>query len=368
MRLGIMTRSLPPEICGIGDHTVRFANALRDNGHDVILIAGRGAAEDSVSIIGDEWGRLALQQLLKRLDSMRLDHLVLQYTPLLFSQGDWRVDYAIEDFWRIVSTHLPTSLITHETYFRTWRHPPSLIRGMWQKLVLRKLARASGHVFSASEPLVEEMLDWGLGLPPVRLPIGTNIDVILTDDNLLRKHYMLVDSDIVLTLFGCGNNLRFMLRYFKILQESLRESRIAHAWLLLGGVPREILSPDARVLSPGWLSSESLSAHLQMSDIILMPHICGISAKRGTLMAAMGHGLPVIGTRGVMTDSFWNDVPGIELYDERAVEDFAEGVLTLCRDSDRRLAMGSWNVDYFRRQLTWAAIAAKFSITIRTQR
>lgn len=299
---------------------------------------------------------------------MRLDHLVLQYTPMLFSESDWRVDRAIVDFWHLVGARMPTSLIVHETYFRTWRHPPSLVRGASRKRVLKALAKASGHVFSASEPLVEEMSGWGLRQQPMRLPIGANIDVAPADRAVFRRSCGLSEDDIVLTLFGCANNLKLMPRHFQALEARLQESRIAHAWLLLGGVPRELLSPVVRVLSPGWLSPEALSAHLRMSDIFLMPHFCGISAKRGTLMAAMAHGLPVIGTRGVMTDRFWNDVPGVALFEERAVEDFAGGVAALCRDGGLRQSMGSQNADYFRANLTWPAIAAKFLNVIRPER
>jgi glycosyltransferase involved in cell wall biosynthesis len=105
-----------------------------------------------------------------------------------------------------------------------------------------------------------------------------------------------------------------------------------------------------------------------MSDIFLMPHFGGIGAKRGTLMSAMAHGLPVVGTRGVMTDPFWSDVPAVALFDEKAEEDFTEGVLALCRDGGLRQSMGSQNADYFRANLTWPTIAAKFLNAIRTER
>ena len=368
MHLGILTRSLPPHMCGLGGHSVCLANALRALEHDVLIIAGRGASGVGIRIIGDEWTRAALERLRQSLESSSLDHLVLQYTPAAFSEGDWRVCQAIADFWRMVGARVPTSLIVHETYFRSWRHPPSLVRGTWQKSVLGTLAKASGYVFSASAPLVEEMLGWGLMRPPVRLPIGSNIDVAPADRAILCRSYGLSEEDIVLTLFGCGKNLERMPRHFRIVESRLQESRIAHTWLLLGGVPRELLSPRARVLSPGWLSFEALSAHLRMSDIFLMPHFGGIGAKRGTLMSAMAHGLPVVGTRGVMTDPFWSDVPAVALFDEKAEEDFTEGVLALCRDGGLRQSMGSQNADYFRANLTWPTIAAKFLNAIRTER
>ncbi len=368
VRLGILTRSLPPHVCGIGDHTLCLANALRVMGHDVILFAGRGAAADDVRIVGDDWNPPALKRLIWDLGSMSIDHLVLQYTPLLFSEGQWQVDRAIAGFFRSASVRWPTSLIAHEAYFRHWRNPRSLLLGSLQKSSLRILAKTSGHVFSASEPLVEEMSRWNLRRPAVRLPIGANSDVSSSNRAELRRNYALIDNDIVLTLFGCRNNLLRMLRNFPILEGRLNKGGIPHAWLLLGGVPSEILSPRARIISPGWLSSTALSTHLQMSDIFLMPHFQGISAKRGTLMSAMAHGLPVVGTHGKMTDSFWSHIPGVALFEESAVEAFAEGVLALCHDGGRRLEMGGQNVGYFRKHLTWPAIARQFLSRIRPQR
>jgi glycosyltransferase involved in cell wall biosynthesis len=347
---------------------MRLAGALTATGTDVVSIAGRGAPANDVQIVGDEWDGPALERLMRRLDSMSLDHLVLQYTPLMFSEGRWQVDRAVADFWRAASARMPTSLIAHETYFRHWRQPPSLLLGSWQKSILRTLARASGHVFSASEPLVEEMSGWSLRQPAVRLPIGSNSDVALANRAELRRNYALVDNAIVLTLFGCRNNLSLMLRHLQILEDRLHKCGIAHAWLLLGGVPCEILSPRARIISPGWLSSTALSAHLQMSDIFLMPHFQGISAKRGTFMSAMAHGLPVVGTNGKMTDSFWRQIPGVALFEESAVDDFAEGVVALCRDGGLRLEMGSQNAQYFLAHLAWSNIAASFLSAIQRSR
>lgn len=345
-----------------------LANALRSQGHEALLIAGRGAPAVGTLVVGDEWTTSALERLLRVIESAKLDHLALQYTPTAFSGGDWRVDLALAKFWRNVSARMPTSLIAHETYYRTWSHPASFLLGTWHKFLLQNLAAASDRAYSASELLIEEMSRWGLRRSPVRLPLGSHIDVSPADRATLRRDYGLNDCDLVLTLFGCGHNLRRMPRHFAALESKLHVSGIAHVWLLLGGVPRELLSARARVLSPGWLSSETLSAHLQGSDIFLMPHLGGVSAKRSTLMAAMAHGLPVIGTRGEMTDPFWSHVRGVALFPEKAVEDFAERVVALCRDDVLRRSMGSQNLEYFGKHLTWRTIAAKFSNTIRLQR
>jgi hypothetical protein len=106
MHLGILTRSLPPHMCGLGGHSVCLANALRALEHDVLIIAGRGASGVGIRIIGDEWTRAALEQLRQSLESSSLDHLVLQFTPAAFSDGDWRVCQAIADFWRIVGARM----------------------------------------------------------------------------------------------------------------------------------------------------------------------------------------------------------------------------------------------------------------------
>ncbi len=253
-----------------------------------------------------------------------------------------------------------TSLIIHETYFRVWEYPPSWWRGTAQKYYLRELASASDFVFTASAPLVEELNTWSLGSKTNRLPIGSNFPYIPIDKTKFRNENRISSETIILLLFGGGAALRGMTSYVNALDAYLRRHRVTAAWLLLGGTPAGWFKLNLPILSPGRLSPENVSAWLQTADIFLMPHKPGLNAKRGTLAAALQHGLPVVGTRGPMTDSFWNAVSGVNLVQAGARLQFCDKVKQLCMDKNLRHLQGEANQRYYQNHLTWTRIAHDF--------
>jgi glycosyltransferase involved in cell wall biosynthesis len=56
------------------------------------------------------------------------------------------------------------------------------------------------------------------------------------------------------------------------------------------------LDIGARVHWTGFLNDAGVSEHLQASDLMVLPYRDGISLRRGTLMAALAHGRPILST------------------------------------------------------------------------
>ena len=65
--------------------------------------------------------------------------------------------------------------------------------------------------------------------------------------------------------------------------------------------PLEGLDPAVERCAPRYLGTE-IARRLAAADIF-SPLIDGVSTRRGTLMAALQHGLPIVGTAGPLTDS-----------------------------------------------------------------
>jgi len=285
-----------------------FSSTLKSLGRQVELFAGKGDSDENIHIIDDDWNELSFLKLLIQLEKARLDHVVLQFTPNMFASSEGKQNYHLVDFWRKCSRNWKTSLILHETYFRLWWYPPSWRKGGEQKRLLKMLIDSSHHIFSASQPLVEQIKGWSNKSKVYQLPIGSNFTLVPIDIKKWRDKYQIATTDIVLVLFGGGNSLKWLRGHVNAVDNLLYKNHIQTHWLLLGGIPIEWFRLKSPVILPGRLSETKISAWLQASDIFLVPHFFGLCAKRGTLMSAMLHGLPVVGTIEIMTDNFWSEV------------------------------------------------------------
>lgn len=359
MKFAILARSVPPFHCGIGEHTVNFANALRAIGAKSEVFASQGEPRDHINVISDRWDHATLSHLFDRMENIGIEHVSIQFTPLSFNHEITSSD-ALTDFWARCSSRWKTSMIVHETFFRVWWYPPSWIRGGLEKLLLRKMVDHSQYVFTASQPLINEMCRWRTSSRLSHLPIGSNVPVLQVNRTEARSQLGIGLNEIVLVLFGGGNSLKWMKGHVYSIDSLLHSKGVRASWLMLGGIPESWFTLKLPVTSLDRVSEKDLSIRLQTSDIFLMPHYAGLCAKRGTLMAAMQHGLPVVGTETRMTDAIWKDHRGITLLARPDAEGFAKSVLELSRDGQKRLVMGRTNQDFFNRFCTWPTIAEAF--------
>lgn len=356
LRVGVISRDAPPRHCGVGDHSVCLADALNAHGAETRILAFGGSTSGVVSANATTEAGAWLDWLVQELQRLQSEHVLLQYTPLYYQDIPAWSDARLRDWWSSLERRYATSLVVHETYYRTLRRPRTLVSGTRQKRTLKALARGSDVVFTASDVLLRELQSWELRRAPVLLPIGSNLPRVEGSRETMRERYGIEPDTAVLTLFGGGNTLKWMSGFVNAVSNGLDAHGLAHRWLLLGGVPEDWFELSQRALAPGRLSPELLSEHLSMTDLFLMPHHSGLCAKRGTLMAAMQHGLPVVGTRGPMTDSFWDSVTGVRVT-ECAVSSFVGAVTTLVADLPTRQRMGAANENHYDQHFDWRHIA-----------
>ena len=84
MRIGIITNDVPPYYCGIGDHSINLARAICFAKEDAVIIASRGKPSENVHVFECDWNHEGLEKYYQKLESLDLDHLILQFTPLMY--------------------------------------------------------------------------------------------------------------------------------------------------------------------------------------------------------------------------------------------------------------------------------------------
>jgi glycosyltransferase involved in cell wall biosynthesis len=68
-----------------------------------------------------------------------------------------------------------------------------------------------------------------------------------------------------------------------------------------------------RVSATGRLDAGDLAAHVTACDVLLQPYPDGVTSRRTTVMAGLFAGVPVVTTRGKLTERFWQEGSPVRL-------------------------------------------------------
>ena len=89
---------------------------------------------------------------------------------------------------------------------------------------------------------------------------------------------------------------------------------------------------------------------------------CGylrVSTRRGSVMAAMQHGLPIIGAYGELTDESLHRSGALELVARGDLKACSHAAAALAQDPARRAALGTVAAALYRREFDWPVIGAR---------
>ena len=220
--------------------------------------------------------------------------------------------------------------------------------GRLRSAAVRFLARTSDAVVAADSRDLKFL--GGSSLRAFNVPIGSNVDCAPPpgyDRSGFRQRAGLHPTDLAVVYFGLLNaskGLDLLLDTFDLIQSERSEARL----LLLGGavgasdptdrktaqqLQSRLTRLGDRVIRPGWLPPEDLSAHLLAGDVALLPYSDGASPRRGSLLACAEHGLPIVSTLPLATELS----PYIEAVEPKATS-LARAVL------EAYAAYGKWRV------------------------
>lgn len=357
----IITGRVNPHVCGVGDYSINLATYCQTQLNlEVNLIVEQGclASSEPVTILPnvDNWFKEGLQQLFNFLVEKEVETVILQYTPWLYSPQGFNLN--LIEFWQQCAQRFQTILIVHETYFWFLKHPGTWVVGLLQQYVLHSLVRSSHHIFSSSDLYLQRLKRFSSDRDRIHyLPIPSNIlpQPLSTDQKQeLRQNLGITSYQIVITLFGCGESI--YQDWLQALDSSLKKSNFSIVWLLLGSAKSVSVPLSNSAIRPGYLNPIEFSYYLQISNLILMPHKFGISAKRTSLMSALEHGLPVVGTDGLLTDSFLRQLPSIVLAPDEHYPDFEEQVLNTLTKLPELHYSAQMSQRYYQNHLGWPVV------------
>lgn len=339
MRVCLITGEYPPDEGGVADYSACLAAALGDLGVQVSVLTGRpaprgspeaaeppagaeaaigsaaertpgsGTASPAVYRALPDWGWREVAALAGRLDRIRPHVIHFQYQAAAFGMGP-----AIHaaPAWLRRRRRARLALTFHDLR-QPYLFPKA---GPLRPAALRAMVRAA-HLTIATN--AEDYAELALQRPArARLelvPIGSNIPDRPPSD-FRREAWRAAagippDADLLL-YFGFLNASKGGLDLVVLLEQLRAAGRDARLVMLGGTVGASDATNAAylerfraalaeRGLDPfvhwtGHVPPEGVSAWLHGADLVVLPYADGASYRRGSLLAALSHGRPILST------------------------------------------------------------------------
>jgi glycosyltransferase involved in cell wall biosynthesis len=356
---------LPPSLNGIGDYTAHLATELART-HDVRVLTAQAEAsslrEAGVTVeraFGTD-RRAGVHDLVAPIVARQPDWVLLQYNP--FSYGEWGLNLSLPAALRRIRAGAPSTriaLTVHEPFVPV-RNLRSLVLTSWQRLQFWRLGRQADVVFCAIEPWVERFTPWFPTTKVVHLPVGSNMPRVEARRTEVRASLGFDPDTLVLGFFGQGHPSRmlsFVRRAIAGLRAEGRDARVLYV-----GPAVDVVGPalsDVPHHCTGALPGPDVSRHLAAMDLYLAPFRDGVSARRGSFLAGLQHGLATVSTTGPQTDAFLDAQDGIAflLAPDDDLSAYENHVLTLVEDDALRARIAAGGRALYEEVFSWPRIA-----------
>lgn len=327
--LCLLTAEYPPQPGGVGDYTACLKAALEEAGIGsarVFTAEDAGDAEERrekskivnrKSLIGNRnWGWRVLPLIARDLKARPAQVVNIQYQTGAY--GMHPAVNLLPLYLRLkLGAERPRVVTTFHDLLVPYLFPKA---GPVREWINRLLVKTSDAAIVTNEADYQKALEWGAN--PARLwlvPIGSNITpgpgfVSEAERNEYRAKLGLAKSDFAVGYFGLTNRSKGV----DILLEALarlRQQEPGWKLVIIGGevgetdrtnreYARELaalsekLNLETDIIRTGHLSPEETSRTLFALDAVALPFRDGASFRRGSLLAPLAHGLPVITTEG----------------------------------------------------------------------
>jgi glycosyltransferase involved in cell wall biosynthesis len=321
-RVLLICGRLDPARDGVGDYVVRLAEALRGRGAQLrILHTGPVPPVPAARSVGDAWTPLALVRALRAARGADVVHV--QFAPSMYR---FRMGVGLLP---LLLGGRPLVTTLHE--YGWWRWERVLPAACWTVLEALRIAdRETGLLAPRSRTVIATNAGHAEAVrrrfarrPPAIdvVPIGANVSVAGEQDRAaahreVRAALGLAPGAVLLAFFGFVHPVKGV-RYLADAVAALRaEGRDVHA-LVVGGFESLALPRDeadafesdlrrdiaasgtsAHVHITGFREPEEVSRLLGAADAGVLPFTHGVTAKSGSLLTLLAHGLPTVVTAG----------------------------------------------------------------------
>jgi glycosyltransferase involved in cell wall biosynthesis len=364
---------------GVGDFTNELGQALAALGHEVhVITSGSRSTEYATrntvivrrSVRGWDWD--CWRDISGLHDALHFDVLNIQYQTAA---------YGMHPAINLLPLRLRTgtgprlrTVVTFHDLKVPYLFPKAGSLRWWANLAL---ARWSDAVIVTNAEDLARLSTYSFIRSLSLIPIGSNIHPQPPagyDREHWRAHWGLKPDDLLLSYFGFLNESKGAETLIRALARLVQRGYDVRLMMVGGKVGSsdptnvaylkrvegliEELGLTDRVFWTGYTPQTEVSANLLASDICVLPYRDGASFRRGSFMAALAHGLPIVSTRPRVDVPELRHGENILLVPPDAPVALAEAIARLAHDANLRRRLGE-GAARLAQDFTWGKIAEK---------
>jgi len=299
VKLAIISGTYPPMKCGVGDYTAILSHHLTQSGVDVSIITSKqaDATNQAIKIYNciDKWEWASIKLITNQLAAIAPDVVLFEWPTAVYKRS-----LAVNYLPQAIKKRFPNMRLLATLHELRYFKP-------WTRLRLHWLYQAVDHLILVDpldQPWVTKKFKNSQQLSFI--PIGSNIPEAKEFDRPKNRAALGIKSDDkLITFFGFANAPKGL----ELLIDSLIELNHPKIKLLLLSELKHTDPYQAKLLNKINHShlqqstiqrfnepSNRIAQLLKSADLAALPFLDGISLKRGTLMACLNQGLPIIST------------------------------------------------------------------------
>ncbi len=324
MKIGLVTGEYPPMEGGVGAFTQELAQALFQLGHQIHIITKRDAwptdipktaknLQEPINLTFAQlhpnirhWRWSALHQIVSLVERYEFDLINIQYQAAAFNMRSPSVNLMP---WRF--KHICPTVVTFHDLRVPYLFPKA---GRLRETAVNFMAKQANGVIVTNPQDLNKLQQKKIGVERlIQIPIGSNItarNVLPAEMQAVRAELNLGANDLLLGYFGFLNETKgadTLLQALTKLPANIHlvfiggrtgTSDTANNQQFFEQLDQMIidLNLSERVHWTGFVEDHHVSTYLNTADLMVMPYKDGVSLRRGTLMAALAHGRPLIST------------------------------------------------------------------------
>ena len=331
MKIGLVTGEYPPLEGGVGAFTQELAKELHQLGHEVHIITHSDVR------VKDKTRATSIREAWQKINALR-EPVELPFAYLHPRGRNWRwgdmsqiADIAIRYNLDIVNVQYQAAAYNMRSgaiNFLPWRLRgivPTVVTfhdlrvpylfpkaGLLRTKVVRRLAKTADGAIVTNR--ADEAIAQQYGAQALKnIPIGSNITIhkatpleneaFLSPLNLPEKHFLLAYFGFLNESKGADTLVQAMAGleekyHLLFIGGRTGASDTDNNQLFMNNINQLVSASqlDEQIHWTGFMSDQRVSTALTTADLVVLPYKDGVSLRRGTLMAALAHGCPIVST------------------------------------------------------------------------